>query len=179
MKASTHEKDIFRYYLSAFLSAARSVCSLPKSWPNHLQIMENEYKNRTAFRAWYDMKENQMKGDKVMHFLVKQRNLSIHQRPVSTHIHHSTIYTPQLNDLTKLNTFQLVAEFGDAGVKNIQLTRETDTGEVLQDELTSDVTWVFDEMPNSYAPENNVISICEDHFTKLEQIVNECETKFV
>jgi hypothetical protein len=55
----------------------------------------------------------------------------------------------------------------------------TDTGEVLQDELTSDVTWVFDEMPNSYAPENNVISICEDHFTKLEQIVNECETKFV
>lgn len=65
----------FRYNLSAFLAAARSVT----------MVMQKEFKKVSGFAQWYDKKRLEMRADQTMRYLNKRREVTIHQRPVPFH----------------------------------------------------------------------------------------------
>ena len=69
MAASDDQPMAFRYELSAFLSAARSV----------LQYALEEARAKVDGQAWYDA---QFAGNAVMKFFRDKRDISIHQQPV-------------------------------------------------------------------------------------------------
>jgi len=58
MKLTTNNKDPFRYYLSACVSALRSVTF----------FMQKEYAHTANFSSWYDEKQTQLKADKISAF---------------------------------------------------------------------------------------------------------------
>lgn len=61
--------DEFEHYLSAFLSAARSV----------LQYALEEAKTKPGGQAWYD---GQVSGDSSLRFFKDKRDVNIHVRPL-------------------------------------------------------------------------------------------------
>ena len=65
-------RDAFKYNLSAFLSASRSVTL----------FMQKEYDKVSGFKEWYAKKQDEMKNDPFMKLLVDKRDLTIHQRQV-------------------------------------------------------------------------------------------------
>jgi hypothetical protein len=69
MAASTNQPKTFRYELSAFLSAARSV----------LQYALEEVKAKPNGQIWYD---KQVSNYAVVKFFKDKRNVSIHRQPV-------------------------------------------------------------------------------------------------
>lgn len=60
--------DEFSDFLSAFLSAARSVTL----------FMQVEFADVPKFKEWYDVEQGKMKSDSSMRFLLEQRNITIH-----------------------------------------------------------------------------------------------------
>src|SRR5713226_6992545 len=69
----------FRYELDAFLSAARSITSLPvergkkDSW-----YLEKEFGHRPGFQTWYDEKVDEFKADRGMRFMNSERANAVH-----------------------------------------------------------------------------------------------------
>lgn len=62
---------IFPYYLSAFVSALRSVTL----------YMQQQYNKDAAFNAWYAKKQDEMRADEVLKLLVEKRNTAVHDEP--------------------------------------------------------------------------------------------------
>jgi hypothetical protein len=159
MKETNRDKNGFRYNLSAFLSA---FCSVP-------EIMNIEFQSIAGFIAW----------NKLVIFFYKQRNRSIHLRPVSARPNQNQMNIPEI-DLTKLTSFSLVAKIGDDGIMNNPvLTRLTNEGKLTVEEVTATTFWFFSDLPLEDNPDNkDVVSLCEEQLSKLEMIVAECEKKY-
>ena len=73
MKEANRDKNGFRYNLSAFLSA---FCSFP-------EIMNIEFQKISGFISWNKAMRSNYYSSKLIQFFEKQRNRSIHLRPVS------------------------------------------------------------------------------------------------
>ena len=86
--ASCTENPDFRYYLSAFLSAARSVLQY-----THTEAMKQQK------QCWYDQ---QVGGNKILDFFKCQRNINIHQHPVASKLTISAIDSVQVTDSLKV-----------------------------------------------------------------------------
>ena len=69
MEESVDNREAFRYYLSAFLSASRSV----------LQYALEESKKKGC-QKWYD---DAVSRSKVLQFFIDKRNVNIHEEPVN------------------------------------------------------------------------------------------------
>jgi hypothetical protein len=83
MEASIDDSDAFRYELSAFLSAARSV----------LQYAFEEATTKPNGRQWY---EAQVSGSAVLKFFKDKRDLNIHVEPVRPSRHIAVSITEQI-----------------------------------------------------------------------------------
>jgi hypothetical protein len=70
----------FRYELDAFLSAARSITSLPgeRSSKKDLWYLEKEFGHRPGFQKWYDEKVDEYKEDTSMQFMNDERANAVH-----------------------------------------------------------------------------------------------------
>lgn len=66
--------DEFAFYLSAFLSAARSITF----------HMQKQYGNQDGFPEWYCAVQTRMVADSDLKYLNEARVEDVHQRPVST-----------------------------------------------------------------------------------------------
>jgi hypothetical protein len=62
---------VFPYYLSAFVSALRSVTF----------YLQKQYAHAPAFAPWYEAKQQEMRADPVLKLLVEKRNMALHQEP--------------------------------------------------------------------------------------------------
>src|SRR5262249_20144073 len=62
---------IFPYYLSAFLSALRSVTL----------YLQTQYAHNVAFSTWYSEKQDEMRADPILKMLVENRNTVVHREP--------------------------------------------------------------------------------------------------
>lgn len=67
--------DFFRYSLSAFVSAFRSVTS----------FMQKEFHGIDGFADWYTTQQKTMRADKNMCLLNKKRVMTIHTEPIRSH----------------------------------------------------------------------------------------------
>ncbi len=169
MNLTNRDKNAFRYTLSAFLSA---LCSV-------LEIMNNEFQKVPGFISWNKAMRDKYHSNKLIQFFEKQRNKSVHVRPVSTRAHQNRMNIPEI-DLTKLASFSLVAKIDDDGIMNNPvLTRLTYEGELTVEEVTATSLWFFNDLPSENNPDNkDVVSLCEEQLVELEAIVAECEQKF-
>ncbi len=71
MSKVSDEPDAFKYNLSAFLSAFRSVTL----------YLQAEFSSDPRFGSWYKEKRNEMPGDPILRLLNEQRRITVHERP--------------------------------------------------------------------------------------------------
>src|SRR5258708_17738526 len=68
LAAEKVDPDHYRYFMSAFISAARSITLL----------MQKEYAHTKGFAEWYPDRQGEMKADDEMRFFNEQRVEAIH-----------------------------------------------------------------------------------------------------
>ncbi len=73
-KERYQEDDVFSYFLSAFLSAARSITF----------YMKKQYGKQKGFAEWYCVEQTKMIADKDLEYLNDARVEDVHRRSVST-----------------------------------------------------------------------------------------------
>jgi hypothetical protein len=152
MRIVSYDPDKFRYSLTAFLAASRSITL----------IMQKEFSKKTGFTDWYAPKRREMVNNPTLKYLYRQRNISQHERPVLQYP--ISIIEQSVNSMG--------GKFILSGTGNsIDLSSDLITLPVMQP--TTPVTYCFDDMRSK-----DVIIICQEAITALEAIVVECETKF-
>jgi len=160
MKEKQSDRDPFIYNLSAFLSAARSVTL----------FMQKEFKHVSGFDNWYASKQASMKSDKNMELLNEKRTITVHEQPVRPRTH---IYKSLSEQLYISESILAIITNANGTVKKIKgKPTPTPPATTKKNEKTK-WQWYFDEIP-----EKDVIAICVEHITKLENLVAECEKKF-
>jgi len=152
-------RDEFRYSLNLFLSSARSV-----TW-----IMKKEFDKVSGFHTWYAGKEAQMRSDNTMRFLLEQRNISLKRQSVQPHGITKVSFTEHITItdsvvLTIIHSDGTQEKFGS-------LPKPTPPPKPT--EVSIEQSWYFIELPEG---SNDVVAVCEQHITKLEALVNECES---
>jgi hypothetical protein len=165
MEKTNRDKNAFRYNLSAFLSASRSVTF----------FMQKEFKKMSGFESWYLSKQSQMAGDKIFRFFNDQRVKTIHEQPVSARTHQNRINIPEI-DIFSTIEFTITTSIDEDGIMdNPQMTRVTEQG-VTVEEITADTLWIFDDLPleDNFGCKD-VFTLCKEHVEKLESLVEECE----
>ena len=90
MEESVEDREAFRYYLSGFLSAARSV----------LQYALEEIKKKGG-QKWYD---NIVAGNEVLSFFKDKRDVNIHDEPVNPSSHISIAISEPISVFDALAT---------------------------------------------------------------------------
>jgi len=154
------ERDAFKYNLSAFLSAARSVTL----------IMQKEFGNVPGFTDWYSVQQGRMRDDSKMKILANKRDLTIHQEPVRPRAHVDLSATGHVIVTASVS---MVVIHADGTVERRDSTPSTPPPAPAKTEPTVEWHWYFDEIPDT-----DVITICKEHVGKLESIVAECERLF-
>ena len=153
-------RDAFKYNLSAFLSAARSVTL----------IMQKEFNNKPGFAEWYCSQQAKMKADRTMKILCKERNITIHQQPIHPQAH---IKASIAEHITITETVLAVLTHADGTVERYKSASPT-TPASLQTESTVKWHWYFEKIPG-----DDVVTVCQKYIKEIETIVTECERQFV
>ena len=159
MREGQSEPDAFKYNLSAFLTAARSVT----------MFMQKEFHKIPGFKEYYAKKRCEMKQDETMNLMNSKRVMTIHNQPVH----------PRANIGVNISETVTISES-----LSVVLTREDGTTERSEPEptpppppsgtkVTAKWLWYFDELPDK-----DIISVCEEHIDKLGTLVAECESHF-
>ncbi len=158
MKAIPSDIDAFRYELTAFLNAARSVTG----------IMQKEFAHTPGFLEWYTTQQDFMEKHPVMKYLHRQRVLTVHHRPVEA-------LPPQfgVTETITQEKDRLVYLTGTAATIRPTLfttySREPRTNGLP-------LKFIFEDYGQKGV---DVIEMCEEDVKELDRIVTECEIKFV
>lgn len=159
MKEKQSDRDAFKYNLSAFLAAARSVTL----------IMEKEFDKAPGFKEWYAEKRAKMQSDETMRLLNDKRVMTIHQQPVRPHAH---VNVGTSEHIAISESVSVVLTHAGGTIKR----RESEPPAPpvpTETEVTMEWRWYFDELP-----EKDIVSVCEQHIAKLETLATECESQF-
>jgi hypothetical protein len=159
MKEKQSDRDAFKYNLSAFLAAARSVTF----------IMQREFDNVRGFKEWYNEKQSEMQNDETMRLLNDKRVMTIHQQPVRPRAHVNISISEHV---TISESISIVITRADGTVERRE-SEPTPPPAPAETEATTEWRWYFDELP-----EKDVVTVCEEHIVKLETLVAECESQF-
>lgn len=159
MKENSFDRDMFKYNLSAFLAAARSVTL----------IMQKEFNKVCGFKKWYTEKQFKMQNDKTMTLLNSKRNMTIHQQSVTPHAH---VNVGIVERLTVSDSISFVITHKDGTVErggDDHIPPITPT----KIDVTYKWQWYFEELPEKY-----IVTVCKEHIFKLETLVTECESSY-
>ncbi len=156
LKKNIINVSIFRYNLSAFLSAIRSVT----------YFLQKECHNVPGFSEWYTKEQEKMKRDLYMKFLNDKRVLEVHKgrsllRKETRVTHHDSV--SMIDSIT------------------IFLIRSDGTGDIRQSgppvhnigrqiDPTTEHLWFFEDFEDK-----DIILLCEEHVAKIETLLNECK----
>lgn len=148
----------FKFNLSAFLSAARSVTF----------IMQNEFSEMKGFSDWYGSQQKKFEKNPLMKMMNEKRRISIHQVPIrprkETHVTHHDQVT--LTD--SLTAFVLHAD-GSAEIRQSE-PKQTEKIDKIDPEVKH--LWYFDDFDSK-----DVITLCTEYLDLLKNIVSECQSK--
>lgn len=147
------DRDAFKYNLSAFLSAARSV----------LQYALKEAERKTGGQAWYD---GQVTSKSTVAFFKDRRNVNIHAQPVETRLE---IEVTASNDIG----FQqhLTARINDVEVV-VQESSDTETVDApTSDRAPVQYTHTFTDWESG--SDNNVLVLGQIYLDELQAIVDD------
>ncbi len=149
--------DAFKFNLSAFLAAFRSVTS----------VMQKEFDKCPGFHEWYETQRQIMKADAGMSLLYSLRVVTIHQRPVKP------LKDTKLSiTLTVPNpSLSFVVTDSDGEVTQ---TYESPPQTVPRSDPVITHRWFFAE-----DPESDVLETCRGGLEMLSTIATECEVRFI
>ena len=153
------QRNIFKYNLSAFLSASRSITF----------IMQREYCHVPKFNDWYKVQQEMMKSDDAMKILVDKRDISIHQEPINPKAFVEVVITDTIS-ITESVSIKIVRADGTIEDRSSEPSRPPTP---VNTPTTIKWLWYFDEIPQT-----DIITLANDHIEKLKKIVLECEQLF-
>jgi len=169
MKEKQSDRDAFRYNLSAFLSAARSVTFL----------MKPEFHKAPGFKEWYA--KTGVEKDNDMKFFNEKRKMTIHTEPVRPRAKVDvTIYAPTANITISALPPTIITTKADGTIERriepeptlspvTPVSDETKT----EGKAVTEWRWYFEGLPDK-----DVVTACEEHLKKLGALVAECESLF-
>lgn len=157
MIESQSERDAFKYNLSAFLTAFRSVTLL----------MQKEFKNHLGFADWYEIQQGRLKADDKMKLLNTKRTMTIHQQPVQPHARVSVSITEHIS---LSESVSVVLTHKDGTVERYDTPPPEPPPAPAEGKTTIQWRWYFEEVPDI-----DVVTVCEECMAKLETVVSECE----
>jgi hypothetical protein len=166
MREKSSDRAAFKYNLSAFLSAARSVTF----------YMQKEFKHTPGFEEWYAAEQEVMRRDPLVPFFVEARNVSLKQQHVPTRAHVGVEHTARV---TVRPSWEGVVIRAD-GTKERVETNEPgppSAPEQTDTEPTVEWRWYFKDLPPG-VDEKDVVALSEAHVGRLEALVSECESRF-
>jgi len=170
MKETQSDRAAFKYNLSAFLTAARSVTL----------FMQKEFKKVSGFKEWYEEKQAKMKNDSDMTFLNKTRRITIHIKPIQLHAHIDvTISAPTASVIVYAQAPTIVVTKTDGTIERSKpkptLPPLTTMTALTHTEAQSTTTWRwhFDDLPD-----REVLTFCEEQVAKIKTLLAECESLF-
>jgi len=154
------ERDAFKYNVSAFLTAFRSVT----------MIMQKEFNKVSGFADWYQVQQEKMKANDKMKLLNAKRTMTIHQQLVQPRAHVNVSTTEHITLTDSMSVIVIRADgtrerYGSAPPKPPATPAKTET--------TIQWRWYFDEISDI-----DVVTVCQECQTELEAIVSECEQRF-
>lgn len=154
----------FKYNLSAFLAAFRSVTF----------FMQKEYSGIENFSRWYSIKQKELESDEKMQLLNSKRVMTIHKVSVELHAHidvsiHERVFATdeQSAEIIHADGTREKEEPIEKPIINEQWKPPSET--IINDKWF----WYFDDYPHS-----DVVSICNDCTIYLTNIVSECSSTF-
>jgi len=154
------KRNIFKYNLSAFLAAFRSVT----------MIMQEEFDKVPGFVNWYRVQQDRMKADDKMRLLNTKRTMTIHQKPVEPHALVSVSLTEQI---TVTDSVSVIVTRADGTVERYDSAPSEQQPVPAKTEAIVQWCWFFDEVSDI-----DVVRLCQECMTKLESFVLECEQRF-
>ncbi len=159
MTLTQDERDTFKYNLSAFLSASRSVTL----------IMQKEYDNISGFKQWWSEKQENVRNDHAMNLLNEKRVMTIHTQPVRPRAQVNVIMKEHI---ITTDSVSIVITHADGAVDR----RESEPApppKPAKTENNIEWRWYFAELPKQ-----DILTLCKEHLTKLGTLVKECESRF-
>jgi len=178
MRETQQDRDPFKYNLSAFLSAARSV-----RW-----VLEAEYGKSPGFKKWWNSKKEwfglkESKGEKLPDitdpiraanvFFDETRNITIHARGIDPRAHIEAEITESVR-VTSSFVAQVIHADGTLGER--RESRETEQEPPASSaEPTIKWRWYFEDLPPA-VEEKDVVTLSEEHVATLESFLSEGES---
>lgn len=161
MMETQSDRDAFKFNLSAFLAAARSVTA----------IMQREFDKVTGFKDWYKEIQAKLQSDDTVKLLKDKRDVTIHQQPVRLHAHVNVSITEHI---AISDSVSVVITRADGTVERLESepspSHVPDRTETI---VEPEWQWYFDELP-----EKDIVTVSKEHIAKLDTIVEECESRF-
>ena len=158
---SQTDHNSFQYTLSAFLASFRSIYF----------YLEEESKANPEFRSWLNTIKAKLTDNEKTNLLKTKRNLNIHKGPVKPRAEISTSIQESVSAIDHL-TLKIV--HADGTIEKFEDLDNAVSISVSPEILSEDKwLWYFDNYPDL-----DVISICKECLTIMEEIVAEYETKF-
>ena len=164
MKENIEDRQKFRYNLSAFVSAARTITF----------VLQKEFSKNPKFNKWYPEKQMQMSRDKHFKFFNDKRNNIIHKE--------GTIYTrAEISKTINLSmaasvSFEVIVIKADGTIENEKHSELPVKPKLTpKPNDTEETKWFFKDWSE---PDEDVIALCARYIKELKIIVEEAASKF-
>jgi hypothetical protein len=158
MKKEVANREPFKYNLSAFLSAARSVTF----------VMQTEFNDVSEFLEWYKEKQSQMSEDRLMRFMKEKRNIALKQETIDPRGH---IDVTVKSNITITEHVVAVLTHKNSTVERIEHKQPPPPPSTSETEVK--YQWFFEDISDK-----DIITLSQEYVDKLESLVQECEDKF-
>ena len=164
MHDAVSDRDPFRFNLSAFLAASRSV----------VYHLRRQYGRQDSFKAWINAQEERLKKEPIAGLMFDKRRLTIHEVPVQPRaVHYLTAHAT----MTVAVSVSAVVLHAD-GTQERTESPPSNPSPLLVTPPTGDhrknrTEWFFSD-----EPDRDVLSLAQDYLRILEAVVDECETRF-
>lgn len=145
MKSNFQDRTRFRYLLDAFLALSRSVT----------HVFKEEFHDNKPLMDWYNSKVEEMKGNTIMRFLIKMRNISL------------KVHTPDMQTTAEISR-SINVIIGQPSEKHKKEEETVPKGPKV-------VSYSFVELPRWFDENPDVMSLCKKYLDELERFVTEAE----
>ncbi|HEX3067498.1 MAG TPA: hypothetical protein VHX14_02910 [Thermoanaerobaculia bacterium] len=147
----------FPFYLSAFLSALRSVTF----------YLQKQYSGDDPFREWYGIKQQEMEADPVLKMLNKKRVGVVHRQPVDLYYDLGFKWREEHDEYIETTQFEVSITMGADGLIKMRMKPNA---EAEEEDVTAWIKWVF--KPDDEA---DVMESCDAGLQKIDAILKELE----
>jgi hypothetical protein len=166
--AKQTERENFENYLSAFLTACRSVS----------MIMLEEFKKIRDFEQWL---KNELDSNPPMKFMQRKRNISVHQKPLHPHGQTNVSISESVSVSCSVVSIQLIDKDGNVvnskASQTAPLSQPSSTEGINSDSDTNmsiQYLWYFDDYPSV-----DVLTLCKQFYDEAANLVSCCEIRYV